>query len=454
MRYLTRRSFATHLLNSMADNIAVLNLQGDVIAVNSPWKRFARENDCADKDFYVGKNYLTVCENSLKIQHDEAIEMVLNGIQAIQHGEQDEFSIEYPCNSLTEERWFICKATRLEHKKERYIVILHENITARKIAEQALAESNERYRKLTQSLPDAIYTLDLAMHRATYFNHDFFLGYSREELIVSGSILSKIHPEDAPAVMAHWQQLMRGEESGRIEYRIRSKAGQWEWVESHEIIVSKNEDGAPKDVLVVLTLITERKQAEQDLLHTKEAVEAKNDELQAALSREQIFARTDVLTEISNARHFFDVAKQEFEVARRYSQPLSIIIFDLDHFKQVNDTFGHQVGDKVLKHVAQIAIEQVREADTLARYGGEEFIVLLPNSNAQESSVVAERIRERISACHMVTDQEKVNVTISAGISELLLDVDTLDLLIRRADQALYEAKEAGRNCVRVYTPS
>jgi len=127
-------------------------------------------------------------------------------------------------------------------------------------------------------------------------------------------------------------------------------------------------------------------------------------------------------------------------------RPLSVILFDVDHFKQINDTRGHQCGDEMLKRVAEIAGRQLRETDILARYGGEEFIVLLSESAAEQAAVVAERIRHDIAAHSMETSAGEIGVTISVGIADLLPEEDTLDRLIQRADQALYAAKQAGRN--------
>jgi len=152
----------------------------------------------------------------------------------------------------------------------------------------------------------------------------------------------------------------------------------------------------------------------------------------------RVLSRTDSLTGVTNRRHFFELADHEVAAAARDGQPLSVILLDLDHFKRINDTQGHQAGDELLKGVAQIIQGHLREADLFARYGGEEFIALLPRMPAGDAVAVAERIREDVVA--------RLQVTLSSGIAGLLPAGDTLDRLISRADKALYRAKDAGRN--------
>jgi diguanylate cyclase (GGDEF)-like protein len=126
-------------------------------------------------------------------------------------------------------------------------------------------------------------------------------------------------------------------------------------------------------------------------------------------------------------------------------------MFDIDLFKQFNDTHGHQAGDKLLKSVAHAAQRQLRSADVLARYGGDEFVILLSNSNTGEAQQAGERIRASIAAQRLEIDNVPMQITISLGIAECSAEIETVDQLVQRADRALYRAKEAGRNCVVVF---
>jgi len=165
-------------------------------------------------------------------------------------------------------------------------------------------------------------------------------------------------------------------------------------------------------------------------------------------------ATTDALTGIYNRRHFIDVAGHQMEQARRYGRPLSLILLDIDHFKKVNDTYGHTVGDEVLRHIARIARDSLRKTDIFARYGGEEFIALMPETTSETSFFVSERTRELIAASPMESGDERIMTTVSLGISAFEKegleraggDGEGLVQLINEADEALYESKNSGRN--------
>lgn len=161
---------------------------------------------------------------------------------------------------------------------------------------------------------------------------------------------------------------------------------------------------------------------------------------------------TDELTQIYNVRYFRTRLQTEIDRAKRYNRPLSLIMLDIDFFKKVNDTYGHSVGDTVIKTVARILRTSVREVDVVARYGGEEMAAILPETDEKSAIIVAERIRQKIQKEIVETKQGSLNVTASFGISQFPLDGVTMDLLIDFADQALYLAKHSGRNCVKIYT--
>jgi diguanylate cyclase (GGDEF)-like protein len=175
---------------------------------------------------------------------------------------------------------------------------------------------------------------------------------------------------------------------------------------------------------------------------------AKQAELERSNAELERLATTDELTGVCNRRRFLENAEYELRAARRYGRALSLIMFDLDHFKRINDRYGHQCGDAVLEAAAETACAGLRETDCLARYGGEEFAVLLPESGRAEAEAVAERIREALARLVVQWAGEELSLTASFGVTSVSARERDIDPLLERADRALYEAKDAGRNRV------
>jgi diguanylate cyclase (GGDEF)-like protein len=163
-------------------------------------------------------------------------------------------------------------------------------------------------------------------------------------------------------------------------------------------------------------------------------------------------AITDPLTGLHNRRHFFQIAGQEIERSLRYGHPLTAIMIDIDHFKQVNDTCGHIDGDQVLRSLAMCLQQNTRQVDILCRYGGEEFILLLAETGIDQALQTAERIRQQIETMPIIIGGTEIRITASLGLAEMRY-AENLEQLLRHADQAMYAAKRAGRNRIRTYIP-
>ena len=162
---------------------------------------------------------------------------------------------------------------------------------------------------------------------------------------------------------------------------------------------------------------------------------------------------TDSLTGLKNRRYFDQRLHEEIAHSRRYRLPLSLLLIDVDHFKVVNDTYGHQIGDEVLKNLSKVILEMVRDSDIVARYGGEEIAIITPNREKAEAILLAERLRNIVQKSTLASidaTQEVVQITISIGVSTLNLVVMDKDALVEEADKALYEAKKLGRNRVQI----
>lgn len=158
-------------------------------------------------------------------------------------------------------------------------------------------------------------------------------------------------------------------------------------------------------------------------------------------------ATTDALTRLKNRRYFYEQAEQNLGTCRRYNKDMSVLLLDIDHFKKVNDTFGHHAGDRVLVGVADLLTHMVRNIDSVARFGGEEFAVLVPETNKLGAAVLGERIRAAIERTPIEADGHSISVTVSIGIVTLAAEkVDSIDQLLSIADRRLYLAKNGGRN--------
>ena len=279
---------------------------------------------------------------------------------------------------------------------------------------------------------------------------NLFLGPGRDRLL--GGVpadgdwgrawVDAIHPDDRQVHLEHTRRYLRGEHSS-VTYRLRGLDGVTRWIAGggrprrvgNRMLV----DGIVRDV-------TESRRHEEQLRAALAEAEQANQQLEAARAEADRRSRVDALTGVFNRRHFGIALAAETERARREGQGLGIVLLDVDHFKQVNDQYGHQTGDRVLIEVARRLQEAVRPYDTVARWGGEEFVVLLPGvEDDGELRLAAEQLREAVKATPIVDCELSVEVTVSAGAARA--DLDTLETVtVDLADRALYVAKRTGRD--------
>lgn len=199
--------------------------------------------------------------------------------------------------------------------------------------------------------------------------------------------------------------------------------------------------------LVLKKCHDEIKVANAGLREVNKEIEMKNLELKQVLEQLELTAKTDMLTGLYNRRHMVDEVKKEVAKCSRHNKSFSLIMADIDFFKNVNDSYGHNCGDYVLKLVSETLQSSIRKMDTVARWGGEEFLILLPETGGEGAELLAERIRSNIAGQAVHYNSAIFNITITLGVA-VLSSNEEVDEVIKRADKALYNGKEKGRNCV------
>ncbi|MDQ3705014.1 MAG: PAS domain S-box protein [Chloroflexota bacterium] len=322
-------------------------------------------------------------------------------------------------------------AAMVEYKGQRAYLRVKRDVTERKRAEEALRASEQKYRLLMEGATDSVVLID---RNGNYLEANDTacrtLGYTREEFLKL-NMKQMVAPEELDA-----RSLVEDRRAARkgllVERTMLRKDGTRVMVEISSRLL---DDGS---VQAIVRDVTERKRAEEAL---------------------QVLATQDALTGLLNRHEMDRVLSEEATRCRRYGRSMSLVMIDIDHFKSVNDRYGHKVGDEVLRWIGGIFRDNVRSTDRVARYGGEEIAAILPETDDVEARLVAERFRSTVAAqpfTYTTPDGEVVSIpiTISLGVAELPSDAITADALLVAADNALYHAKRSGRNQVVSYSSS
>lgn len=316
------------------------------------------------------------------------------------------------------------------------------DITERKCTERKLQSSESLFRAITTIAPVGIFRAD-ALGKCIYINERWceIAGLSYEQALGDGWVQA-IHPEDREHVASSWYKATHADRAFNDEYRFARKDGKATWVLCRAI-AEKNSKGETISYVGTITDISERKAFELELVN---------------------LATTDFLTGLANRRSFITSIDKElarmrrsqehsmtFFVRRTHEKPVGLLMIDLDHFKNINDNYGHAVGDSLLQHFSAIVKQELREIDMAGRLGGEEFCIMLPGANLADSKVFAERLCEHIATSPLMCNGEKIKFTVSIGVSVLRYDDLKSDTVLARADKALYQAKMLGRNRVETF---
>ncbi|MBI3444004.1 MAG: diguanylate cyclase [Magnetospirillum sp.] len=300
----------------------------------------------------------------------------------------------------------------------------------RELAEERsrAVEARSFVESLLEAVPNPLWWKDVDGH---------YLGYNRafRQMHRIGSVdwigrttAEMVNPGFAAISADADAKALAGE--GQVQFEARLAAAQGNEL---DVVVSKTvwhgRDGKDEGVIGVMLDITDRKRMEGELRR---------------------LATTDVLTGVFNRRHFMEMAGAEVDRARRHQRPLVALMLDIDHFKRVNDTYGHPVGDIAIKALADTCLQEIRHEDVLGRLGGEEFAIALTETDLDGALLVAGRLRLAVAAIRIQTDQGVVAFTTSIGVAERLEGDTSIDAMLSRADIALYSAKRSGRNKVAV----
>jgi diguanylate cyclase (GGDEF)-like protein/PAS domain S-box-containing protein len=343
-------------------------------------------------------------------------------------------------------RWFSVNASPIP--LENYgVVLVHVNISDRKFAEQAMRLSESRLQTFINNAPTPIAIKDLE-GKYLSINSEFAYWMQVPAEGILGRLDYELFPADNVKISRnHELQVIFEGISVTFEDTIPLPDGR------HTFLITKfplmDERNSPYAIAGIYLDISDRKQAELALAEVEANLRRANEELQKLVN-------LDGLTQIANRRCFDEKIVYEWQRLYRDRQPLSLLMFDVDYFKLYNDHYGHQLGDQCLLMIAQ-AIDQLvcRPADLVARYGGEEFIVILPNTNLEGAIAVGKNLHKAIADLQIPHDYSDVSdiVTVSMGIAS---DIPKLELspyvLINQADQALYYAKQQGRNRSVIFT--
>jgi diguanylate cyclase (GGDEF)-like protein/PAS domain S-box-containing protein len=316
------------------------------------------------------------------------------------------------------------------------VVALVRDTTERRARQEELAAAEQKYRELVERLPVVTYVAEPGEVGAWVYvspQIERMVGYTPEEWMADPDLWGRcVHPDDRDRVFEAETRLQMGERLPAVEYRMVTRTGEVIWVSDDAVLRPEAENGS-RLLDGLLADITDRKVAE---------------------SRLQQLADHDTLTSLLNRRRFIEDLTLELALIRREQRQSSVVVVDVDNFKDVNDSLGHHAGDQLIRSVAKVLGVGLREADTLARLGGDEFGILLRGATGPPALAVAQRLIEGVRDHVFAIASEPVRVTASAGIAAVGGDDATAEETLAAADLAMYESKQTGRDRLVEFSPS
>lgn len=335
--------------------------------------------------------------------------------------------------------------TDLQQQLEALAALNEEHI--RQINE--LKISGEKYRILLDESSDPIFMF-APDGQYLYVNKAFAEGVNRRlDEIISKRIWDVFSKDEADKRFAVVKWVFENRETKIIEVRVPRADGDRYYLTTVKPVL--NADGTVATVICISKEITERKRMEEELRRVNEQLSAQLAEIESLHENLREQAIRDPLTSLYNLRFLTESMKREIARAIREKHPLSVVLMDIDHFKDFNDTYGHKAGDEVLQALGSMLNSFTRAGDAACRYGGEEFMVIMPCASSEEAYKRAEQWRKSFASTRIPSKDELLSATLSAGVATFPEHGSTDDEIWHAADNALYKAKASGRNRVIIY---
>jgi diguanylate cyclase (GGDEF)-like protein/PAS domain S-box-containing protein len=378
---------------------------------------------------YVGKTDMELAEINPQFIEPFKYNMITDEL-AWKNGSSLQIEKSFPGKDGIINIWEVVKTPIFDDTGNRHrLIIVSRNITERKKTEKALQISEMKYRLIAENMNDIISTF-AANGTMQYVSPSFehILGYSSVNYI-GEHMMRVIHPDDRANVIRIFTEVIEKKTAQNVEFRCKHADGPYIWFEAHFSCVFKDERNLDHVVGAVRNIM-DRKEYELRL---------------------QTLAYHDPLTEIPNRRFFMDQLLKEMAAADRRKSSLALLYLDVDHFKEINDTFGHDVGDELLVHFVKRVQSSLRLTDTMARIGGDEFVIILPDVPSREQAAfIAERLCASLQQPWKLSKHECITSS-SIGVALYPQNGTNVQTLLSHADQALYNAKRDGRCQVRFF---
>lgn len=397
----------------------------------------------------------------------EQVDFYIENVRSVMREGKTVIVEESSTNTATgETRYFhsIKKPLRGPDGEPRILVIAHD-VTDLQNAYRKIEEREKSYSYAMAAAGEGIWDWDIpndvVSHNPSWSD---ILGFPLHEMAHPVSVfMERLHEDDRGEVGKALENALSGDGAYHHEHRMTRLDGSVIWVLDRGKVVERDADGKPLRMAGSIVDIGRRKAAEQAVLDAKAALEKayealgeanaqlerkvaeRTAELAAANEELRLIARNDALTGLPNRRSANERLGEEFARMRRTGQDYCVLMLDVDHFKSVNDTYGHDAGDDVLRAVGAIFSEALRETDFIARFGGEEFLAILPETGIPGAATAAEKVRSSVESADV---PHVGRLTVSIGVAQALPDDPLPETAVLRADRKLYEAKEGGRNRV------